>query len=153
MRPDTGYAKRPLHLTGERMILGLGTDITDVPRIRASIARFGQHFLDRVYTPGEIAYCEARRKSAAESFAARFAAKEAAAKALGTGISRGVAWREFEVVRHPGHAPQMLLHGRAAELAAQRGIDRLTLSLTHTNTLALAVVIAEGRKEQPAIDF
>lgn len=126
------------------MVLGLGTDITEVPRIQASLDRFGEHFLERVYTAGEIAYCQARKKTAAQSFAARFAAKEAAAKALGTGISRGVSWRELEVVRYPGQAPQMVLHGRAAEIAAARGIRRLTLSLTHTNSQALAVVIAEG---------
>lgn len=126
------------------MVLGLGTDITEVPRIQASLNRFGQHFLDRVYTPGEIAYCEARKKTAAQSFAARFAAKEAGAKALGTGVSRGVAWRELEVVRHPGQAPRLVLHGRAAQIAAGLGITRLTLSLTHTNAVAMAVVIAEG---------
>ena len=131
------------------MILGLGNDITEVPRIQASLDRFGQHFLDRIYTPGEIAYCQARRRSAAQSFAARFAAKEAAAKALGTGISRGVSWREFEVRRAPGQAPQMVLHGRAAASAAQRGVQRLTLSLTHTATLAMAVVVAEGDGRQP----
>ena len=126
------------------LVLGLGTDITEVARIQASLHRFGQQFLDRVYTPGEVAYCQSRRKSAAQSFAARFAAKEATAKALGTGISRGVTWRELEVIRDPGQAPRMLLHGRAAEIAGARGIDRLTLSLTHTGTLAMAVVIAEG---------
>ncbi|HLI75576.1 MAG TPA: holo-ACP synthase [Acidobacteriaceae bacterium] len=125
------------------MVLGLGTDITEVPRIQASLHRYGQHFLDRVYTPGEIAYCHARKKSSAQSFAARFAAKEAAAKALGTGISRGVTWRELEVVRHPGQAPQLVLHGRAAEVAQARGIRRLTLSLTHTRDTAMAVVVAE----------
>lgn len=127
------------------MVLGLGTDITEIPRIQKSLERFGQHFLDRVYTPGEVLYCEARKKSAAQSFAARFAAKEAGAKALGTGISRGVTWREFEVVRHPGQAPQLILHGRAAEIAQAKGITRLTLSLTHTNAVAMAVVIAEGQ--------
>lgn len=131
------------------MVLGLGTDITEVARIQASITRFGQHFLDRVYTVGEIRYCQARKKSSAQSFAARFAAKEAAAKALGTGISRGVSWGEFEVVRHPGQAPQLHLHGRAAELALQRGICRLTLSLTHTSTMAMAVVVAEGADAAP----
>lgn len=125
------------------MVLGLGTDLTEVHRIQASLDRFGVHFLDRVYTPGEVAYCQARKKSAAQSFAARFAAKEAAAKALGTGISRGVSWREFEVTRQPGQAPQIVLHGRAAELAREKGIQRLTLSLTHTNAIAMAVVVAE----------
>ena len=130
------------------MILGLGTDITEVPRIQASIARFGQHFLQRVYTAGEIAYCEARKKGSTQSFAARFAAKEAGAKALGTGISRGVTWREFEVTRQPGQAPQLRLHGRAAEIAAARGIRQLTLSLTHTNQIAMAIVIAEDAPGQ-----
>ncbi len=126
------------------MVLGLGTDIAEISRIQASVARYGQHFLDRVYTPGEIAYCQARKKTAAQSFAARFAAKEAAAKALGTGISRGVSWREFEVVRRPGCAPELHLHGRAAEIAAGLGIQRLTLSLTHSRDIAMAVVVAEG---------
>ncbi len=147
-RSTTTAQRQPLHRQRaapqeNTLVLGLGTDITEVPRIQASLERFGQQFLDRVYTPGEVLYCQARKKSAAQSFAARFAAKEAAAKALGTGISRGVTWREFEVVRQPGQAPQILLHGRAAEIATARGIRRLTLSLTHTREMAMAVVIAE----------
>ena len=126
------------------MIVGLGTDLIDIARVEASVTRFGERFLERVYSPGEIAYCQAKKKNAAESFAARFAAKEAAAKALGTGISRGVAWREFEVRRAPGHAPEMHLSGRAAELAARLGVTRISLSLTHTGTAALAVVVMEG---------
>ena len=126
------------------MVLGLGTDITEVHRIQASLERYGQPFLNRIYTVGEIAYCQARKKTAAQSYAARFAAKEAAAKALGTGISRGVTWQELEVIRNRGEAPLILLHGRAAEIARARGITRLTLSLTHTTAIAMAVVIAEG---------
>lgn len=126
------------------MVLGVGTDIAEVQRIQTSMERYGNHFLQRVYTSGEIAYCQARTKTAAQSFAARFAAKEATAKALGTGISRGVTWREMEVVRERGQAPTILLHGRAAEIARARGIVRLTLSLTHTKDIALAVVVAEG---------
>ncbi len=125
------------------MIVGIGTDLIEVERIEASFRRFGEHFLERIYTPAEIAYCQAR-KTGAESLAARFAAKEAGAKALGTGISRGVGWRELEVHRLPGRAPELRLHGRAAEIAAALGITRLTLSLTHTRGLAMAVVIAEG---------
>jgi holo-[acyl-carrier protein] synthase len=125
------------------VILGLGTDLIEVGRIAQSVARFGEQFLERVYTPGEIAYCRHKRKTAAESFAARFAAKEAAAKALGTGISRGVSWREFEVRRFPGQRPEMHLSGRAAELAQARGIRRLSLSLSHTREHAIAIVIAE----------
>jgi holo-[acyl-carrier protein] synthase len=125
------------------MIIGLGTDITEVPRIARSIERHGERFLKRVYTPGEIAYCLARQKSAAQSFAARFAAKEAGAKALGTGISRGIGWQELEVVRAPGHAPQLRLSGRAAARAQQLGVTHISLSLTHTAETALAVVIME----------
>lgn len=125
------------------MIIGVGTDLMEIARVAASIDRFGPHFLHRVYTAGEIAYCHAR-KTSTQSFAARFAAKEAAAKALGTGISRGVAWREIEVRRSPGQPPELMLHGRAAEIAAGLGVQRLSLSLTHTRELALAVVIAEA---------
>ncbi len=124
------------------MVVGLGTDLAEIARVRRSVERFGSRFLDRIYTPGEIAYC-LRKKDAAESLAARFAAKEAGAKALGTGISRGVSWQEFEVRREPGGKPSLRLSGRAAELAAELGIDRLSLSLTHTRELAMAVVIAE----------
>ncbi len=126
------------------MLIGLGTDLIEVARIERSLERYGEQFLARIYTAGEIAYCRARKKNSAESFAARFAAKEAAAKAIGTGISRGVGWKEFEVTRRPGQAPQLVLHGRAAEIAAHLGIQRLSLSLTHTRGLAMAVVAAEG---------
>lgn len=128
------------------MVIGLGTDLIEVARIERSLERFGEQFLARVYTSAEVAYCRVRKKSSAESFAARFAAKEAGAKALGTGISRGVSWPEFEVTRLPGRAPQLILHGRAAEIAAQLGVTRLTLSLTHTRGLAMAVVVAEGQE-------
>ena len=124
------------------MVVGLGTDLTEIVRVRRSVERFGSRFLERIYTPGEIAYC-LRKKDAAESFAARFAAKEAGAKALGTGISHGVSWQEFEVRREPGGRPGLWLSGRAAELAAELGIDRISLSLTHTRELAMAVVVAE----------
>jgi holo-[acyl-carrier protein] synthase len=125
------------------MIVGLGTDLAEIARIEQSIARFGPRFLERVYTPAEIAYCQ-RKKSFAESFAARFAAKEAGAKALGTGISHGVSWHEFEVRREASGKPSLHLSGRAAQLAAALGATRASLSLTHTATLAMAVVILEA---------
>jgi holo-[acyl-carrier protein] synthase len=124
------------------LVIGLGTDLIEIERIERSVARFGQAFLDRVYTAGEIAYCQAK-KNAAESFAARFAAKEAGAKALGTGISRGVSWREFEVRRQPGQRPELHLSGRAAELAERMGIRRMSLSISHSRTVSIAVVVAE----------
>ena len=125
------------------MVVGLGTDLVEIARMEASLARFGDRFLERIFTPGEIAYCNARRKGAAESLAARFAAKEAAAKALGTGISRGIGWKELEVVRHHGQPPQLRLHGRAAERAAYLGARHHSLSLTHGRDHALAVVVLE----------
>jgi len=125
------------------MVLGVGTDLMEIARIAQSIARFGDRFLARVYTPREIAYCQ-RKKNAAESFAARFAAKEAGAKALGTGISHGVNWLELEVTRELSGKPSLELTGRAAERARQLGVSHITLSLTHSKDVALAVVIMEN---------
>ena len=124
------------------MVVGIDTDMIEIARIERSVARYGDSFLHRVFTAGEIAYCMAKKNSA-ESLAARFAAKEAGAKALGTGISRGVSWREFEVRRAPGERPELHLHGRAAEIAATLGVRRLSLSLTHSREMSLAVVVAE----------
>ena len=125
------------------MVLGLGTDLIETRRVQESIERYGERFLERIFTEGEIAYCMRKRKNAAESFAARFAAKEAGAKALGTGISRGVSWKEFEVRREASGRPTLHLSGRAAELAEAMGVRRVQLSLTHSRELALAVVVAE----------
>jgi len=125
------------------MLVGTGIDLAEIPRIRNSIARFGNRFLDRIFTPGEKAYC-LRKKNAAESFAARFAAKEAAAKALGTGISYGVNWLEIEVTREPSGRPGLAFHGRAAQIAERLGVTNAALSLTHTNLLAMASVALEG---------
>jgi len=125
------------------VILGIGTDMIEISRIELSIEQYGERFLDRVFTSGEIAYCQRKKKRAAESFAARFAAKEAGAKALGTGISNGVAWKEIEVQREPSGRPTLHLTGRAREQADKLGITRLSVSLTHSRDLALAVVIAE----------
>lgn len=125
------------------MVLGLGTDLIEIERIQQSLDRFGERFTRKVFTAGEIAYCE-RKKHSAESFASRFAAKEAAAKALGTGISRGIQWKEIEVRRAPGERPTLHLTGRAAERAASMGVTNLQLSLTHSRDVAMAVVVAEN---------
>jgi holo-[acyl-carrier protein] synthase len=125
------------------MLIGTGVDLIEVERIAHSIERFGDRFLRRVYTDHEIAYCR-RRRASAESFAARFAAKEAGAKALGTGISRGVTWNEFQVARNPGGRPVLELRGRAALLARELGVRTISLSLTHTASLAMATVTMEG---------
>lgn len=127
------------------MIIGSGIDLVEIHRIEQSIERFGQRFLNRVYTPAEQAYCK-RKRNYAESFAARFAAKEAGAKALGTGIGYGVIWKEIEVGRAPGGRPTLLFHGRAAQIAAQLGVVNAALSLTHTDDLAQASVLLEDRR-------
>lgn len=125
------------------MIVGMGTDLCEIRRVERSIERFGDRFLERIFTAGEIAYCMSK-KSFAESFAARFAAKEAGAKALGTGISHGVSWQELEVRRAPSGRPSLQLSGRAAELAARLGVETISLSLTHTGDMALAMVVMES---------
>ena len=126
------------------MVIGIGTDVTEISRIQKSIDRFGNRFLERIFTPAEIAYC-LTKKHHAESFAARFAAKEAAAKALGTGIAHGVSWQELEVQRAPSGRPTLLLHGRAAQRAAALGVTRSAISLTHSRDTAMAVVLLEGK--------
>jgi holo-[acyl-carrier protein] synthase len=125
------------------MIVGTGIDIAEVPRIAQSMARFGERFLRRVYTEGEIRYCESKANRV-ERYAARFAAKEAAMKALGTGWSHGVRWRDVEVTRLPGGRPTMTFHGKAAEFAARLGAVHVALSLSHTSEQAIAQVILEN---------
>jgi holo-[acyl-carrier protein] synthase len=124
------------------LILGLGVDIAEVDRVRAAIERRGQPFLNRVFTPAEIDYCE-RFKNKFERYAGRFAAKEAAMKALGTGWRRGVRWVDFEVVRESSGRPTITLAGEAAKIAASIGVARISLSITHTSSEALAQVIFE----------
>ena len=124
------------------IILGLGLDATDIGRIADSIERYGERFLRRVFTDGEVAYCT-RRKLPAIHFAGRFAAKEAAMKALGTGHTQGVLWRDVEVVRRHG-PPQLQLHGGAAQRFASMGGLSSLLTITHSNALALAQVIILG---------
>jgi holo-[acyl-carrier protein] synthase len=125
------------------MILGTGIDIAEVNRVRETIERFGDRFLRRVFTEGEIQYCE-KRAHRFESYAARFAAKEAAMKALGTGWSHGVRWRDIEVVRPKGQRPTIQFHGEAGMIASKLGARNIALSLTHTSEQALAHVILES---------
>ena len=126
------------------MIVGTGTDLMEIARVRNSIARYGDRFLHRVFTPGEIAYCNRKVHNAAESFTARFSAKEAAAKALGTGIARGVAWMEIEVRRLPGQRPTLHFTGRAAQRAMAMGVRSAHLSLSHSREFAIATVVLES---------
>jgi holo-[acyl-carrier protein] synthase len=124
------------------MIVGTGIDIAEVPRVAQAIKRFGQRFLTRVFTEGEIRYCDSKANRI-ERYAARFAAKEAGMKALGTGWSHGVRWRDIEVLRQPGGRPTLVFHGRAGEFASRLGVGNIALSLTHTADEAMAQVILE----------
>jgi holo-[acyl-carrier protein] synthase len=124
-------------------ISGLGVDLVSIPRMRSTIDRWQQRFVDRVFTDDEIAYCRARRDPAPH-FAARFAAKEAGFKALGTGLQLGVRWRELEVRRERQEAPTLVLAGRAREIGLARGGSRMLLSLTHEGEYALAQAILVG---------
>jgi holo-[acyl-carrier protein] synthase len=123
-------------------IIGLGLDATDIARIAATVDRYGERFLQRVFTDGERAYCT-RRKVPAIHLAGRFAAKEAAMKALGTGHSHGVLWRDVEIVRQGG-PPQLLFHGGAARRFSLMGGASSLLTITHSDHLALAQVLILG---------
>jgi len=125
------------------MIVGTGIDIAEVPRIEASIARFGNRFVHRIFTKAEIEYCESKANRI-ERYAARFAAKEAGMKAIGTGWNHGVAWRDVEVCRQPGGRPTIAFHGKAADFAAKLGAVHVALSLSHTKEYAIAQVILES---------
>ncbi len=124
------------------MIVGTGIDLAEVPRIRATIERFGNRFIQRIYTPLEIAYVE-RKANRYERYAARFAAKEAGMKAIGTGWRRGVRWQDFEVANLPSGKPTLRFHGVAAEVARKLGVRNVALSLTHTAEAGMAHVILE----------
>lgn len=128
------------------MIIGVGVDLVRIARIRQAIERWQDRFLERVFTPDELAYAR-RRRDPAEHLAARFAAKEAALKALGTGLSMGVRWREMEVRRERGEPPRLTLTGRTAALGAARGVRTLHVSLTHDGEYAMAQVLAEGEAD------
>ena len=121
------------------MSAAIGVDLIEVGRIRAAVDRYGDRFLERVYTDGERAYCQGR----APELAARWAAKEAVAKSLGTGIGV-VEWREIEVVRAATGAPSLRLHGRAREMAEEQRLGASLLSLAHTREHAIAFVVWQG---------
>jgi holo-[acyl-carrier protein] synthase len=125
------------------VIVGVGIDLAEVGRIQAAIERHGQRFIDRIYTPGEIAYV-GRKANRYERYAARFAAKEAGMKAIGTGWRRGVRWQDFEVANQASGRPILRLHGVAATVAESLGVANIALSLTHTAEQGMAIVILES---------
>ena len=123
-------------------VIGIGMDATDLPRIAEMLQRYGDRFLRRVFTEGEIAYCT-RRRDPVPSLAGRFAVKEAAMKALGTGQAKGVIWKDIEVVR-VGGPPQLRLHGAAARHAEAMNVRRTLVTITHAQTIAIAQVMLLG---------
>jgi holo-[acyl-carrier protein] synthase len=125
------------------MIVGLGVDIAEIDRIESAMRRHGHSFVERIFTPAEIAYCE-RHRNQAERFAGRFAAKEAAMKALGTGWAHGVRWVDIEVVRERGGKPALKLSGVSLEIAGRLGVKNIALTITHSGNTALALVIFEA---------
>ncbi len=122
-------------------MLAAGVDLVEVKRIEESVARYGERFLTRIFTEGELAYCRGR----SQELAARFAAKEAVSKTLGVGIQHreGIAWREIEVVSDANGKPSVSLSGRAARRAGELGLTTFALSLSHTREYAIAMVVAE----------
>ena len=125
------------------MIVGIGTDLIEVDRIRKSVERYGDRFLRRVYTETELAYAMSKQNFA-ERLAGRFAVKEAGMKAIGTGWRRGVTWKDFEVVNEPSGRPTLHLTGAAVTIADALAVKRVSVSITHTATMGMALVILEG---------
>ena len=123
-------------------MLTTGVDIIEIERIQNALERWGLRFLQRIYTEDEISYC----RGWPPNLAARFAAKEATMKALGTGLTR-VGWKDIEVVRSAGGAPSIRLYGRASIRAEQMGMKELSLSLTHSQAHAVAVVVGRSEAE------
>ncbi len=123
-------------------VLGVGVDLVECARIEHSLERFGDRFLHRVFTAGEIGYCQSM-KYPARHFAARFAAKEAASKAFGTGIGKAMGWRDIDVRREGSGQPYVVLEGGARKLATERGVSAVWVSLSHTDHHAVATVVVE----------
>ncbi len=128
------------------MIVGIGVDIIEISRIEKSLGQYGGRFRDRVFTPGEIAYCELYHRKG-ERYAARFAAKEAARKAIGAATPvRALSWHDVEIISSTEGAPQLEFHGRASVLIDQLKVTRFHVSLSHADDHAIAFVVLEGER-------
>lgn len=123
-------------------VIGIGIDIVECARIENSIERFGDRFLKRVFTEGEIAYSNSM-KFPARHLAARFAAKEALSKAFGTGIGKSMGWRDLDVQKRESGEPFVVLSGGAQRMANERGIAKVWISLSHTQDSAMATIVLE----------
>jgi holo-[acyl-carrier protein] synthase len=132
------------------MICGTGVDIAETSRIEQSLERHGERFTKKVFTAAEIAYCD-KFKNRAERYAARFAAKEAAFKALGTGWREGIRWLDVEVIHQPSGKPELVLSGRALEVARELRVTQMSISISHSDRYVVAMVIFEGDEKAQAI--
>lgn len=130
-------------------LIGIGTDITECLRIARMIERHGELFINRVYTPEEIKYCQSR-KQATQHYTGRWAAKEAILKALGTGWRRGISWRDIEVRNEPGGKPVVAVRGGVKEVVEQLGIGEIQVSISHCRSHATAFAVAVGGKKEAA---
>ncbi|MEY2545070.1 MAG: holo-[acyl-carrier protein] synthase [Verrucomicrobiota bacterium] len=124
-------------------IIGIGVDFVEVARIQHSLDRFGEKFLHRVFTQGEIDYSMSM-KFPARHLAARFAAKEAVSKAFGTGIGKAMGWRDIDVHKKPSGEPFLVLEGGAKELSILRGVVQALITLSHTDNHAMAMIVLEA---------
>ncbi len=127
--------------------IGLGTDITECLRIARMIERHGELFINRVYTPEEIKYCQSRKQST-QHFAGRWAAKEAILKALGTGWRKGISWRNIEIRNEPGGRPVVAVRGGVKEAVEQLGVAEIHVTISHCRSHATATAIAVGKAEK-----
>ena len=125
------------------MIFGIGVDVVQIPRIRTVLDRWGDRFLNRVYTKREIEYC-LRRKNPSTHLAVRFSAKEAVLKALGSGYAEGVRWKDIEVTRHASGRPGIQLHNHTEALFHRHGIKKIHLSTSHDGDYGFVEVLLEG---------
>ncbi len=124
-------------------ILGTGVDIVETARIHDSLEKFGERFLNRCFWPDEVAYCRSM-KFPALHLAARFAAKESISKAFGTGIGAKLGWKDMEIRRCDSGEPYVLLHGKGEELARERGVTEVFVSLSHCKDYAAAHAVIVG---------
>jgi holo-[acyl-carrier protein] synthase len=128
-------------------IIGIGTDITECLRIARMIERYGELFINRVYTPEEIKYCQNRRQ-ATQHYTGRWAAKEAILKALGTGWRKGISWRDIEVRNEPGGKPVVAVRGGVKDVVEQLEVADIYVTISHCRTHATATAVAVGRESK-----
>jgi holo-[acyl-carrier protein] synthase len=133
-------------------VLGIGVDLVDCARIQRAIDRFGDRFLHRVFTDGEIEYSMSM-KFPARHLAARFAAKEAVSKAFGTGIGKEMGWRDIDIRKKPSGEPFLVFSGPAKQLAERRGVSVALITLSHTEHHGMATIVLESASTSPGDSY